>query len=203
MSKGGSSTRREGGEMIARTVVVLAVVVLAVACGFAIRTDAAETPPEPAGYRVDTYHAPTPLTIAGNPAIGTDEARRLWEAGAAIFIDVVAAARRPPSLPAGAIWSPTPHLDIPGSSWLPDGGRGALSPQSEAWLRASLARLVSAKPDAPLIFYCRADCWMSWNATKRALEWGYRGALWYRDGTDGWREAALPLAEAQPPDDMP
>jgi len=89
------------------------------------------------------------------------------------------------------------------SLWLPDSGRGALNPTLEAWLRTNLARLAAAKPDASLVFYCRADCWMSWNATKRALEWGYHGALWYRDGTDGWSEASLPLAEAQPPSDAP
>jgi len=164
---------------------------------------AAEAPPEPAGYRLDDYHAPTPLTVAGRPAIDTAEARRLWEAHEAAFIDVVAAARRPESLPAGTLWLPPPHLDIPGSLWLPDGGRGALNPALEAWLRTSLARITAARSDAPLVFYCRVDCWMSWNATKRALEWGYRAASWYRDGTDGWTEAALPLAEAQPPPDAP
>ncbi len=184
--------------MMARTIVALAAVLR-----LAITASAAETPPEPEGYRFDAYHAPTPLTVVGNPAIGTDEARRLWEADAAIFVDVVAPVRRPASLPSGAIWSPTPHLDVPGSFWLPDSGRGALNAEWEAWLRASLARLVAVKPNAPLVFYCRADCWMSWNATKRALEWGYRGALWYRDGTDGWNAAALPLAEAQAPNDAP
>ena len=94
------------------------------------------------------------------------------------------------------------HRDM-GSIWLPDSGRGALSPELETWFRTSLARITAARDDAPLVFYCRVDCWMSWNATKRALEWGYRAASWYRDGTDGWSEAALPLAEAQPPSDAP
>ncbi len=184
--------------MITRTVLAVAAILL-----LASPTGAAEAPPEPDGYRLDAYHAPTPLTVAGHPPIDTTQARRLWEADAATFIDVVAPVRRPASLPAGTVWSPTPHLDIPGSLWLPDSGRGALNPTLEAWLRTNLARLAAAKPDASLVFYCRADCWMSWNATKRALEWGYHGALWYRDGTDGWSEASLPLAEAQPPSDAP
>jgi len=164
---------------------------------------AAGPPPEPAGYRLDAYHAPTPLTVAGKAAIDTAEAQRLWAAQDAVFIDVAAAVRRPAALPAGTIWSPTPHLDIPGSLWLPDSGRGALSPEIEAWFRASLARIAAARRDTPLVFYCRADCWMSWNATKRALDWGYVKARWYRDGADGWRKAALPLAAAQPPSDAP
>jgi rhodanese-related sulfurtransferase len=39
---------------------------------------------------------------------------------------------------------------------------------------------------------------MSWNAAKRAVSWGYTDVLWYPDGTDGWQEAGLPLAEARP-----
>ena len=184
--------------MIARVLLALAAILLAPAA-----SGADGAPPEPTGYRLDEYRAPTPLTVAGRPALDTAEARRLWAGRMAAFIDVVAAPRRPAALPAGAVWSPPPHLDIPGSLWLPDSGRGALSPELEAWLRASLARITEARSDAPLVFYCRTDCWLSWNATKRALEWGYRGASWYRDGTDGWSEAALPLAEAQPPTDAP
>jgi PQQ-dependent catabolism-associated CXXCW motif protein len=163
----------------------------------------AAPPPEPHDYRLDDYNAPTPLTVAGRAAIETAEARRLWEAHAAIFIDVIAAPRRPASLPAGSLWLPPPHRDIPGSLWLPDSGRGALGPEIAAWFRASLARITASRPDAPLVFYCRTDCWLSWNATKRAIEWGYSAAGWYRDGADGWRAASLPLAEAQPPEDAP
>ena len=50
----------------------------------------------------------------------------------------------------------------------------------------------------PVVFYCLADCWMSWNATKRAARWGYTQLYWYRDGTDGWEAAALPTEEATP-----
>jgi PQQ-dependent catabolism-associated CXXCW motif protein len=163
----------------------------------------AAPPPEPPDYRLGDYNAPTPLTVAGRPAIDTAEAQRLWAARAAVFIDVIAAPRRPDTLPPGSLWLPTPHLDIPGSFWLPDSGRGALSPALETWFRASLARITEGRGDGPLVFYCRSDCWLSWNATKRAIEWGYGTARWYRDGNDGWRAAGLPLAEAQPPSDAP
>jgi PQQ-dependent catabolism-associated CXXCW motif protein len=179
--------------IIARIALALALVLLPA------KPDGAAAPPaEPAGYRLDEYRGPTPLTVAGRPAIETAEARRLWEAHEAVFIDVVAAPHRPESLPAGSIWSPPPHLDIPGSVWLPDSGRGALNPELEAWFRASLARISATRSDAPLVFYCRTDCWLSWNAARRALEWGYRATLWYREGSDGWGEADLPLAPAQP-----
>jgi len=106
-------------------------------------------------------------------------------------------------LPASALWAPKPHRAIPGSMWLPDVGRGELSAEREAWFRASLARLTRGDRETVLVFYCLLDCWMSWNATKRALSWGYAGAAWYNEGTDGWETAGLPLAEIAPPEDEP
>jgi len=49
-----------------------------------------------------------------------------------------------------------------------------------------------------IVMYCQADCWMSWNAAKRALSFGYSNIAWYPDGTDGWERANLPTVEAQP-----
>ena len=49
-----------------------------------------------------------------------------------------------------------------------------------------------------MVFYCLADCWMSWNAAKRAAAWGWRQVLWYRDGMDGWEAAGLPTEELHP-----
>jgi PQQ-dependent catabolism-associated CXXCW motif protein len=160
-------------------------------------------PPEPASFRLDDYHAPTPLTVSGRPAIATAEARRLWETQGAVFIDVLAAPRRPDTLPEGSLWLPKPHEDIPGSIWLPDSGLGALNGAFEDWLRRKLADIVRERAGATIVFYCKADCWMSWNATRRALAWGYSDVGWFRDGLDGWREAGLPVAAATPPDDMP
>ncbi len=37
-----------------------------------------------------------------------------------------------------------------------------------------------------LAFYCKADCWMSWNAAKRAVSYGYRQVLWFPGGPDAW-----------------
>jgi PQQ-dependent catabolism-associated CXXCW motif protein len=49
-----------------------------------------------------------------------------------------------------------------------------------------------------VVLYCLADCWMSWNAAKRALSLGYSNVAWYREGTDGWIAAGLPLEQATP-----
>ena len=184
-----------------RRTALLLVSVLVLATRLAAASDA--PPPEPDGYRLGDYRAPTPLTVAGRPGLDTEGARRLWEAHAAVFIDVIAAPRRPDNLPKGAVWDPKPHLAIPGSVWLPDSGRGALSPDFEAWLRRRLTRIADQHRGADLVFYCKAECWMSWNAAKRALAWGFATSRWFRDGIDGWGEAGLPRAAVLPPDDMP
>jgi PQQ-dependent catabolism-associated CXXCW motif protein len=155
-------------------------------------------PPEPEGYRMDDYRTPSPATVAGGVMLDTDAAHQLWESGAAVWIDVLPAPRRPENLPPSALWMPLPHRDIPGSLWLPDIGRGALSPDIEGYFRDHLATATKLRKDAAVVFYCLADCWMSWNAAKRAASWGYTQIYWYRDGTDGWDAAKLPMQNAEP-----
>jgi PQQ-dependent catabolism-associated CXXCW motif protein len=155
-------------------------------------------PPEPEGYRMDDYRAPSPATVAGGVMLDTNAAHQLWESGAAVWIDVLPAPRRPENLPPSALWMPLPHRDIPGSLWLPDIGRGALSPDIEGYFRDHLATATKLRKDAAVVFYCLADCWMSWNAAKRAASWGYTQIYWYRDGTDGWEAAKLPMQNAEP-----
>jgi PQQ-dependent catabolism-associated CXXCW motif protein len=155
-------------------------------------------PPEPDGYRMDDYRASTPETIAGGTVLDTKTAYELWKTGTAIWIDVLPAPRRPATLPASALWMPLRHRDIPDSIWLPEIGRGALSVELEAYFRDHLKAATGGRRDTPVVFYCLADCWMSWNAAKRAASWGYSSIYWYRDGTDGWDAANLPMADAEP-----
>jgi PQQ-dependent catabolism-associated CXXCW motif protein len=155
-------------------------------------------PPEPEGYRMDDYRAPTPEAVAGAAVLDTEVAHKLWQSGGAVWIDVLPAPRRPANLPAAAVWMPLPHRDIPGSLWLPDIGRGALSPELESYFQSHLAAATNGRKDAAVVLYCLADCWMSWNAAKRAASWGYTQVYWYRDGMDGWDAAKLPMADAEP-----
>jgi len=158
----------------------------------------AQTVEAPGDYRLDDYHAPVPASVPGAEAIDTAMAERLWRDGRTRFIDVLPAPRRPEGMRPEAIWKPLPHRDIPGSLWLPEVGRGAISPELDAKFREGLAAASGDDLAAPLVIYCRADCWMSWNAAKRASTYGYTRLYWYRDGTDGWEKAALPLAEVTP-----
>ena len=160
---------------------------------------AGETAPaEPDTYRLENYRAPTPATLAGARVVTTDQAEAIWKNGNAVFVDVLPRPPRPPNLPAGTIWRDKPRLSIPGSHWLPDTGYGELAPIMQAYFKDGLARVTGGDLAKPLVIFCLRDCWMSWNAAKRALSLGYSNVVWYPDGTDGWSEAGLPLEDAQP-----
>ena len=159
---------------------------------------AVAAPGEPDGYRLDHYHAPVPRSLKGARVVSTATVERLWRTGAAAFVDVLAQPPRPAGLPAGTIWRPQPRFDIPGSVWLPDTGYGVLPPMMEAYFRDGLRQASGGALDRLLVFYCRRDCWMSWNAAKRAMAMGYAQVAWYPDGTDGWSAAKLPLERREP-----
>jgi PQQ-dependent catabolism-associated CXXCW motif protein len=153
---------------------------------------------EPDGYRTDDYRSPTPATLRGAKVLGTDEAEAIWKSGIAVFVDVMPHPPRPPGLPPGTIWRERPRLNIPGSTWLPDTGYGALAAVTETYLRTNLERISGGDRGKLLVFYCLRNCWMSWNAAKRALAMGYTNVAWYPEGTDGWEDALLPLKASKP-----
>ena len=159
---------------------------------------AQEDPPEPEGYRTDNYRAPVPATLAGARVLSTEQAEAIWRSGSGVFIDVLPRPPKPPNLPAGTIWRDKPRLNIPGSIWLPDTGYGTLAAATEDYLRNGLARASGGNSAKLLVIYCQADCWMSWNAAKRALSYGYSNVAWYPEGTDGWQRADLPLVDSRP-----
>jgi PQQ-dependent catabolism-associated CXXCW motif protein len=150
------------------------------------------------GYRMGEYRAPVPEAVPGGRTLDTAAARALHAAGGAVWVDVLPAPRRPSGLPAASLWRPSPHRGIPGSAWLPDVGLGDPGPRIEAWFRDELAELTRGDLDRPLVFYCLSECWMSWNAAKRAAGFGYRAVHWYPDGVDAWEIAGLPTEVLQP-----
>jgi PQQ-dependent catabolism-associated CXXCW motif protein len=159
---------------------------------------AEELVPEPEGYRTEDYRAPVPETLAGGRVLTTAEAEAIWRAKSGAFIDVLPRPPRPSNLPAGTIWRDRPRFNIPGSIWLPDTGYGELAQGTENYLQQGLIRASGGNRAALIVVYCQANCWMSWNAAKRILTYGYSAVAWYPDGTDGWERANLPMAESQP-----
>lgn len=179
-----------------RHVIVVVLAAMIFACVPARADELA--PPEPDDYRLDDYRAPVPDTLRGARVVTTAEAEAIWKCGGAAFIDVLPRPPKPASLPAGTIWRDKSRLDIPGSIWLPDAGYGALARAMEAYLRTGLGKASGGDRAKPLVIYCLRQCWMSWNAAKRAVAIGYSNVIWYPDGTDGWEKAGLPLAPTTP-----
>ncbi|WP_457798723.1 PQQ-dependent catabolism-associated CXXCW motif protein [Methylocystis sp. S23] len=155
-------------------------------------------PPEPDGYRMDAYRAPVPATLKGATVVDTAGAFELWRSKAAVFVDVLPHAPKPEGLPRNAVWREQPRFDIPGGVWLPDTGFGALSETTRRYFEKGLEKATGADRAKPLVFYCLTDCWMSWNAAKRALTLGYANVSWYPEGADGWAKAEHPLEEKKP-----
>ncbi|WP_232845497.1 PQQ-dependent catabolism-associated CXXCW motif protein [Aurantimonas marina] len=153
--------------------------------------------PEPADYRTEAYRAPVPASLAGGTVVDTAAAKTLHDRGAA-FVDVLPRAPRPKGLPADTIWRPKPRSNIPGSIWLVDTGYGELAPAMERYLLEGLAEVTQGDKSRPIVIYCLRDCWMSYNAAKRAIRTGYTAVHWYPDGTDGWAEAGYALAPSEP-----
>ena len=145
--------------------------------------------PVPDGYRLDDYRAPVPDIVPGATVVHVSEVQALIATGTAVLIDVLPAPRRPDSMRPGAPWLPTPHLTLPGALWWPEIGRGALPPTTVARLSE---RLHEAVGDRLVVFFCVPDCWMSWNATRRAAEMGFHAA-WFPEGTEGWQASGQTL----------
>ena len=159
---------------------------------------AAAEVPEPEGYRLENYRTPTPATLRGARVIGTDEAATIWRNHSAVFVDVLPRPPRPKDLPAGTVWHDKPRANVPGSVWLPDTGYGELAPAMAGYFTNGLETATHGDHARTLVVYCLADCWMSWNAARRALTLGYSDVAWYPEGTDGWSKAGLPLQDATP-----
>lgn len=155
------------------------------------------------GYRTEHYRAATPSDVPGGTKIEIEDIDRLTteiaEPGErALLVDVM------PSTGAG--YDPDTgqwrlikqHGHIPGSTWLPDVGRGQISAELDSYFRSNLARLTGGDFDKPIIIYCQSDCWMGWNAVQRAAGYGYKNIYWYPDGIDGWRDWDREFEPAEP-----
>jgi PQQ-dependent catabolism-associated CXXCW motif protein len=158
----------------------------------------ADAPPEPSEYRLSDYRSPTPDSLTGANTVSDSNAMALWKAKEALFIDVMPRPVRPANLPAGTVWRQPGRQNIPGSAWLPNTGYGVLSDPIANYFADNLLRLTGGDKEKPVLIYCLENCWMSWNAAKRAIGLGYRHVYWYPAGTDGWTRIGGPLEEAEP-----
>lgn len=154
---------------------------------------------EPSGYWTGPINAPVPKTLSGGTVIHTArQLRTLLSHGGTVIVDVSNAPRRPENLAPGAPWLPLPHRAIPGSLWIPGVGLGEIPVAVDDFYRQRLAEATNEHLARPLIIYCHKTCWLSWNAAKRAISYGYRNVYWYPHGIEGWKAAGYPTSVIEP-----
>ena len=155
--------------------------------------------PEPSGYWTGPTNSPVPATLAGAKVItSAHRLHVLLDHKHPILIDVSSTPRRPDNMAPGAPWLPLPHHAIPGTVWIPGPGAGEIPAPVETFFRQQLAKATDNDPTRPVVIYCHKSCWLSWNAAKRAVSYGYQHVYWYRDGIEGWKAAGLPTAVIEP-----
>lgn len=135
--------------------------------------------------RSGRLHAPTPTTIPGAKTIRTMELRSmLGQPQRPVLIDVLGG---------------DGHRTIAGAVWLREPGEGKFSRAESERFREDLEKLTMGRKSAPIVFFClSSECWMSYNASLRAIELGYTNVFWYRGGTAAWQRAGLEMREAEP-----
>jgi len=146
------------------------------------------------GYRLDRYRSPTPATVEGAQTIDTATLQQLLASKQPpVLIDVF---RRP--WLHGQFAADEAHHNIPGSLWLANVGEGTAEAPWLDYFSHYLKQASGGDHARALVFYCKSDCWLSWNASKRAAALGYTQLYWYRDGIDAWQQAGLPVQTATP-----
>lgn len=153
---------------------------------------------EPEGFWTGPIDSPVPGTLAGGKVIHAQEAAEMMKAKDALVIDVSSAPKKPEGMAADALWLPLPHDAIPGSSWIPGAGTGEISQDIDAFFRAYLEQATGGDFEHPIVIYCHEHCWLSWNAAKRAILYGYRRVHWLPEGVEGWRAAGFATAVIKP-----
>jgi PQQ-dependent catabolism-associated CXXCW motif protein len=150
------------------------------------------------GYRIAHYRGVVPAAPEGVRRIDDAEVLSLQRHRAALFLDVTPADGGHRDADSGAWHLAEQHETIPGAHWFPEAGRGVVDPAIAAWFDAGVARLAHGEHRRPIVIFCRADCWMSWNAAIRLHRAGYRDVRWYANGADGWRDLGRPLSALTP-----
>ena len=150
------------------------------------------------GYRMERYQAAVPDQPPAGQRVWIEEIDRLVASERAILLDVspIHGAGFDPAT--GAWRLSKPHDTLPGAIWLPEVGRGAVDPAIAQWFERELVRLTGGDKARAIVIFCHADCWMSWNAMKRAAGLGYINLKWFPEGTDGWKDFDRKLVPATP-----
>ncbi len=163
-----------------------------------LTTSSAAEVDQPDGYRMELYDDVVPAGLTGATRVTAIDVKELQISDNAVVVDVIPDHRKPDFLPENQIWIPVPHNGLPNALWLPDTGFGVLSEVTERYFTTHLAAATRGDLTHAVVFYCRADCWMSWNAAKRALSYGYTRVYWFAEGIDDWSFEGFDFELLQP-----
>lgn len=131
----------------------------------------------PTRLRQTDFNAPTPNRLPGGYLVSTEALLEAFvEEMEFILIDVY-----------GSEYSlPTAYVEPAMAS----GGdyQDRIQQQVQAWLN----QLTGGDPTYPIVIYCNDPmCWLSYNASLRAVNAGYTNVYWYRGGLQAWMMAGL------------
>jgi rhodanese-related sulfurtransferase len=125
-------------------------------------------------------HGPTPTRIPGGQVVGTLALRDTLQGQkeTILLFDVLGA-----------------EAGLPGAqNALGAAQAGSFNDEVQSQFGQYLQQATSGRKDMPLVFYCLSvECWMSYNASLRAIHLGYTRVLWYRGGIEAWQAAGLPV----------
>jgi PQQ-dependent catabolism-associated CXXCW motif protein len=125
-------------------------------------------------------HSPTPASIPGGQVITTKGLVELLQGGQV----------------------PVLTLDVLGGSEMirnaqhavPAAQAGSFNDQTQQQFGQYLEQATGGNKQYPIVLYCLSPhCWMSYNASLRAIALGYTNVLWYRGGIEAWKQAGLPV----------
>lgn len=150
------------------------------------------------GYRIGRQRSPTPEDIPPPAKLVDSQTAAALIAEGALVLDVLGATQSRFDELDGSWLVSKERLSLPGALWLPETGRGRLDPVMQAYLAENIAAATAENRDHPIVVFCIADCWMSWNAAQRISAMGYTQVNWYRLGTDGWLDEGWALEPVDP-----
>jgi len=131
-------------------------------------------------------HGPTPSSIPGGQVITTKGLVELVRGGQVpvLVLDILGGAE----MIQGAVPA------------VPAAQSGSYTDQVQMAFGNFLQQTTGGNKQHPIVMYCLSpECWMSYNASLRAINLGYTNVLWYRGGIESWKKAGLPVQPAGAP----
>jgi PQQ-dependent catabolism-associated CXXCW motif protein len=125
-------------------------------------------------------HGPTPTSIPGGQVITTKGLVALManQQVRAVVLDILGG---PESIPGALAASPAAQA-------------GSFTDQTQQEFGQFLEQMTQGNKETPIVLYCLStQCWMSYNASLRAINMGYKNVLWYRGGIEAWKAGGQPV----------